>query len=119
MKRKECKKFREYIESYKVVSNANKQTEQWWIDEGRYYPKMQEEPDFEWSEEVHRAEFNHGVFIKLVGSKFDEGKEAISKFTFLLHEYFTANNGEQPEYQEIKDKWGYLIDFNALNTNKR
>ena len=117
MKIKQCKKFNEYVEAYKAVSAANNQAEKWWINKGKHYPEMKEYPAFKWNDEVHKAEFNHGVFIKLVGSKFDEGEESISKFTFLLYEYFIAND-EGLEYQEIKDRWGHLMDFKALKLSK-
>tara|TARA_R110001583_G_scaffold15059_2_gene62447 strand:+ start:12626 stop:12988 length:363 start_codon:yes stop_codon:yes gene_type:complete len=113
MKKNKCKKFKEYVEAYKAVSNANNSAERSWIDRGKYYPEMKEYPYFEWSDEALAAKFDHAVFIRLVGKKFDEGNESVSKFTFLLHEYFVHNN-KSIECQEIEKKWGGLMDLNAI-----
>lgn len=119
MKKKPCKNFIEYIDKQKAISADNDKAVKGWVDSGRYYPRMLPDAIFEWSEEVHKAKYNHGEFIKLVGDKFEKGEVSVSKFTVLLFEYFSINQPVQPEYQEIKDKWGSLIDFNLLDTKER
>lgn len=108
------KKFSEHVKDYKDLSARMSEDKSLWIDTGRFPPRNRREIDSEWFGEMYSADCQHGDFIKIVGNNFNEGKVGVSKFTILLFEYFSINNSEHPEYQEIKGKWGYLIDFNAI-----
>lgn len=114
------KKFSEHVRDHRtlverdqIASKRRADANENWIQTGNHSSRIAVPPhvDCEWSDEISKANGIHGVVIKLAGNKFDKGEVNISKFTPLLFEYFAINDKALLEYQEIKSKWGYLIDF--------